>query len=264
MSTCRSARVETNIRSYSRALRPPPQDPRRGPDGTQARSTRYSDGTRTRRVRDSPAARTRLRRGSGGLAPGGLRRRRAPVGQSPPRRRVLTAVVRQRHPGHVAPESLEAVELARPRGEDVHDDVEEVDEDPLGLALALDARRTPRRAEPLADAVGDRLGLTGGGAGDEDEEVGVGDRLADGKDGDVAALLARRQAGDLERQGPGGVNLCVFGYCKSFAWRSEPTTTMMVSGGSCSPRRTTPRPSIARISRATPRLSAEAWIWVSR
>ena len=41
----------------------------------------------------------------------------------------------------VAPEPLEAVELARRRREDVEDEVEVVDQDPLGAFVAFDQRR---------------------------------------------------------------------------------------------------------------------------
>src|SRR5688572_30034105 len=63
--------------------------------------------------------------------------------------------------GRLAPELLEAVEIARLGREDVHHDVQVVHEDPARLAEALDPAREQAvlLLEALVDAVVDRLGL---------------------------------------------------------------------------------------------------------
>jgi len=53
----------------------------------------------------------------------------------------------------------------------VHDDVEVIEEDPLSLALAFDARRAPARTQLPLDLVGDRPGLAWVRPADDDEEV---------------------------------------------------------------------------------------------
>src|SRR4051794_23640859 len=75
----------------------------------------------------------------------------------------------------LAPELLEAVEVARVRGEDVDDHVEVVHQDPARLREALDAAREEPVVllEPFGDAVGDRLGLPVRVARADDEAIGV-------------------------------------------------------------------------------------------
>src|SRR5437899_12061271 len=64
----------------------------------------------------------------------------------------------------LAPELLEAVELAGLGGEDVDDDVEVVHQDPAGLRRSLDPsrQRVVVALEPLKDAVLDRFSLPAG------------------------------------------------------------------------------------------------------
>jgi hypothetical protein len=148
----------------------------------------------------------------------------------------------------------------------VHDDVDVVDEDPFGLALPFDARRAAAGTEVVEHAVGDGLGLTGRRACGDDEEVGVADGIAYLKDDDVEGLLVCRVAGDLARQLLGLLKVCV-SYCWSFgsrslAFTSLPKMTTTVVGGSWVPFRTTPRPSIARMSWATGRAFLPARICV--
>jgi hypothetical protein len=100
--------------------------------------------------------------------------------------------------GHVAPEILEPVVRPRLRREDVQDDIEVVDEDPVALRLALHrARRQPVFGlQAFADLVVDRLRLPRVAPRAEDEEVGVD---ADGpqiEDDDVVRQLLLSEAGD--------------------------------------------------------------------
>ncbi len=80
----------------------------------------------------------------------------------------------------LAPELLEAVEVARLRREDVHHDVEVVKEDPARLAQALDpsGEQVVLLLEALVDPVVDRLGLTVGVARADDELVRVAEHAA--------------------------------------------------------------------------------------
>jgi hypothetical protein len=99
---------------------------------------------------------------------------------------------------HVAPELLEAVVAARLRGEDVEDDVQVVDEDPVSLAIALDR---PRRhavvaLQALADLVIDRLRLASVPARAEDEEVRIRGDRPQIEDDDVLRQLLASESGD--------------------------------------------------------------------
>src|SRR5450759_982419 len=87
------------------------------------------------------------------------------------RRQTASALHGKVEPWDVAPQRLEAIEVARRRREDVHDHIDEVEQDPLGFALALNARRTPSRAELALDLLGDGFGLAGVGAGGDHEEI---------------------------------------------------------------------------------------------
>src|SRR3954452_6708212 len=93
--------------------------------------------------------------------------------------------------GRLAPELLEAVEVARLRGEDVDDDVEVVHEDPARLGDALDAARKQAVVflQALVDAVVDRLRLAVRVAGADDEVVGVAEHAAQIELDDVDRLL---------------------------------------------------------------------------
>ena len=53
----------------------------------------------------------------------------------------LRPASRNLHPFRVPPESFEAVEQARLGREDVHDEIEVVEQDPLGSLVAFDVRR---------------------------------------------------------------------------------------------------------------------------
>src|SRR5674476_1633198 len=104
------------------------------------------------------------------------------------RRRASSALHDEVQAGDVAPQRLEAIESARGRREDMDDHIDEVEEDPLGFALALHARRTPSRAELALDLLGDGFGLAGGGAGGDHEEVGPADGVAHREDDGVLRL----------------------------------------------------------------------------
>src|SRR5262245_14994929 len=78
--------------------------------------------------------------------------------------------------GRVAPKPLEAVELACLVVEDVDHDVDQVDQHPAPVRVALDVPdRGAGLLEPLHDRVGDRLDLHVG-AGARDHEVVRGRR----------------------------------------------------------------------------------------
>ena len=61
----------------------------------------------------------------------------------------------------VTPQALQSVELTLLVHEDVNHDVDEVHQNPVGDATALDVFRlaTPLFEQPLLDSVGDREGL---------------------------------------------------------------------------------------------------------
>src|SRR5680860_1809941 len=81
----------------------------------------------------------------------------------------------------LAPEVLQAVELARGGREDVHDTVEVVEQDPTGLPDALGAagQQALLVLELAVYAVVDRLRLALGVARADHEEVGVADDAAE-------------------------------------------------------------------------------------
>src|SRR2546423_12365899 len=97
----------------------------------------------------------------------------------------------QRPGGHLAPELLEAIEVARLGREDVHDGVEVVHEDPAGLADALDApwKQAVLLLHPEVHAVVDRLGLALGVARADHEVVGVAEHASQIEFDDVDRLL---------------------------------------------------------------------------
>src|SRR5690606_3362622 len=96
----------------------------------------------------------------------------------------------------LAPQPLERVELARLRREDVDDEVEEVEEDPLRAVVALDVRHaTIERAQALLDGVGDRLRLPDVGCRADDEHVGERLRPTQVEEGDTQRFLV---AGGLD------------------------------------------------------------------
>src|SRR5688572_7187278 len=99
--------------------------------------------------------------------------------------------------GCVAPQPLEVVEGPLLGSEDVHHDVDVVDEPPAGVPLALAPRRTdvellPERALDLLDH---RPDLSGGRRRADHEVVRDHDQLAHVQDDDVLSLLRRGGAG---------------------------------------------------------------------
>src|SRR3954452_10351944 len=98
--------------------------------------------------------------------------------------------------GHVAPESLELVVVARLLQEDVDDEVAVVDEDPVAVVEALDAQ-WPRAAlldDLLLDRVGDGAHLAGVRAAGDHEPPRDGEHLAALEDDRLGALLVVRGA----------------------------------------------------------------------
>ena len=95
----------------------------------------------------------------------------------------------------VAPEALQPVKPPRLLGEDVDDDVAEVDEDPAPRRRPLDEQRLELLlgAHLLDDGVGDgvRLPLARGGA--EDEVVGDRRQLRDLEHVEIERLLVERR-----------------------------------------------------------------------
>src|SRR5688500_15211131 len=77
--------------------------------------------------------------------------------------------------GCLAPQPLEAVDLAPIRSEDVDDHRSEVEQHPSGRLTALAAQRADALSPPLVDdGAGQRLDLAIAAAGADDEEVGHG------------------------------------------------------------------------------------------
>src|SRR5919109_485589 len=91
----------------------------------------------------------------------------------------------------VAPQPLEVVEVALRRTEDVHHDVDVVQEPPAGIALTFAPRRTD--AEPLPkdplDLLDDAADLAAGHRRADHEVIGDHDQLAHIEDGDVLGLF---------------------------------------------------------------------------
>src|SRR5207249_3097942 len=112
------------------------------------------------------------------------------------------------------PEALETVERAAVPAEDVHHEVEVVEEDPLRSLDALDERRTLPHvlAERLLDAVGDGGDLPRILSGADDEVVREPFRFSQVEHDDVGRQLvasrADRGAHGLWKPGP-GLALCL-------------------------------------------------------
>ena len=124
---------------------------------------------------------------------------RASDGPCPKRTTALGAGRLERLLGHVAPEVVEAVELARLGREDVQDDVEVVGDDPGRLALAGDrARAAGRRPSSGGRAPRPRCPSSGAALlpGAHDEVVGVGAHRLHVEDDDVPRELLLRQRRD--------------------------------------------------------------------
>ncbi len=87
----------------------------------------------------------------------------------------------------------------------MHNEVEEVEQDPFGPAVALDLEATVARPpECLVDGVGDRFGLPRMTARADDEEVGEGAGTAQVEDDDVGRFLGLGgpdSLGEFMRQG---------------------------------------------------------------
>src|ERR1044071_262403 len=109
----------------------------------------------------------------------------------------------------VAPQPLQPVKPARLLGEDVDDEVAEVDQDPAARRRPLDEERLHALvgAHLLHDAVGDRMRLPLVRGGAEDEVVGDRRQLADLEDVEVEGLLVERRGhGRLNSMMDGGVH----------------------------------------------------------
>ena len=126
-------------------------------------------------------------------------------------------------------------------------------------ALAFNASRPAAGADLVLDLVGDGARLPRVGAGEKHEVVGVRHGLVHAEDDDVLRLLVGGRGDDVAGQALGGRGFWEGGYGWSFvdcgALKSSPTMTWTVPLGRSGPSRTTPRPSIARMSRATGRVS---------
>src|SRR6266498_4027142 len=131
------------------------------------------------------------------------------------------------HHGSVAPEPLEVVVLALLLVEDVHHDVDEVQQDPVGLALALAPQGSRAiRAAGALDLLGDRANLAIIGAGADDEVVADDQRLGDVQDDHVTSLLVsgRRRSGQGQVKGAGqGVSSFTTGLPPAAADEQRPT-----------------------------------------
>ena len=140
-----------------------------------------------RRARGSRPRRTRAGRGPGGRCRGRALRRAARSG---------TGRVEGRR---VPPQPLETVEPPGLRREDVHDDVEEVEQDPLAALVPLHVSGAlSLGVETLDDRVADGLGLAALAAGDDHESIREGGEAAHVEGDRVFAFAV---GGRLEDQG---------------------------------------------------------------
>jgi len=100
--------------------------------------------------------------------------------------------VRQGHGARVAPEGLEAVELAFVAEEDVGDHAAVVDDDPLAdrMAVLVEGRAAELFPGRLADAGPDRLELRFRRGGADDEEIRESRDFAEVQDMDVLGFLS--------------------------------------------------------------------------
>lgn len=99
----------------------------------------------------------------------------------------------------IPPQPLEPIERPGLRREHVHDDVREVEEDPLAPVVPFDvAGPLAGRLQALDDGIGDRLRLAALRAGADDEAVGEGGDLAEIEGDRVLRLLV---GGRLEDEG---------------------------------------------------------------
>ena len=88
-----------------------------------------------------------------------------------------------------APQPLERVELSCVRREDVDDEVEVIEQDPLRALVALDVSRSHLDGlETFLDGIGNGMYLSRVGARADQEVVGEGTRLSQIKNGDVRGL----------------------------------------------------------------------------
>jgi hypothetical protein len=75
--------------------------------------------------------------------------------------------------GGVAPEEFEVVEFAVAGGEEVDDDVDEIEKDPMGVFVTVDPDRFgPLLFGELEEMVGGASDLSVGGSGGDDEKIG--------------------------------------------------------------------------------------------
>ena len=90
----------------------------------------------------------------------------------------------------VAPQSLETVVQARLGREDVHDEVEVIEQDPFRLLVAFDVRRLGTRGgEGFHDPVGDGPNLSRAGTRTNHEIVGEPERLPQIENDQIGRLL---------------------------------------------------------------------------
>ena len=135
-------------------------------------------------------------------------------GDDPPETRGATLDQRRNlDPRHIAPKRLEPVEIARRGCEDVDDNVEVVQKDPLALALALNPSWAVIWLQLEHDLLGDGFGLSRRRAGDDDEVVRIGNGAGHGENDDVLALLVggERRDGDGQFSGPADVSVRCYG-----------------------------------------------------
>ncbi len=104
----------------------------------------------------------------------------------------------------ITPQLLQLVELARGRVEDVNDEVDVIDQDPLSTLQALHmVRSNALFLQLVQDVIGDRLDLNVGGAGGDQEIVRCGGDAPEIEGNDVVSLPLQRQLGGALQNGNG-------------------------------------------------------------
>lgn len=107
----------------------------------------------------------------------------------------------------ISPQALQAVEVPGGGLEHMDNDIAVVQENPLGLPFALFTKGTPPEGtELLLDVFGEALHMGTGGPGDDDEDVGDGDEIADTEEHDVHPVLVGEGVGGCSCQ-VGGVQI---------------------------------------------------------
>ncbi|HZX67264.1 MAG TPA: hypothetical protein VFE70_00195 [Candidatus Elarobacter sp.] len=98
--------------------------------------------------------------------------------------------------GDPPPKPLEIVELPLLGGEDVDDDVTEIDQDPAAVGMALGAAAHTCGLRLLDDRVGDRACLNRRAAGHDDERIGDDGTSGEIEDRDVLGFFVVRGLAD--------------------------------------------------------------------